>query len=102
MFGTFRYWLYVKRASERGPEHRSVAAAVEARIGGSGDRLWSYADFSDLPFTAVSQTLSRLTRKGRLARVRKGLYYTPRRTVLGPSRPSRSSVAQGVVEGGGL
>jgi len=49
-------------------------------------------DFQDLPFAAVAQALSRLARRGTVERLSKGIYYRPRRTTLGPSRPLPSSL----------
>lgn len=46
-------------------------------------RLFTYADFGDLPATAVAPALSRLRARGEIRRARKGVYYVPRRTVLG-------------------
>jgi hypothetical protein len=69
-------------------------ALIEARVAESGERFWRHIDFPQLPVQAVSQALSRLQRRGELIRIRKGLYYRPRRTVLGRSQPSRSAVAR--------
>lgn len=43
---------------------------------------------------AVSQALSRLAREGYLQRIGKGLYYRPRPTPFGTSRPSQSAIQQ--------
>ncbi len=43
-------------------------------------------------FPAVAQTLSRLTRNGTLQRLSKGVYYRPRTTAFGPSRPSPTAI----------
>jgi Family of unknown function (DUF6088) len=67
---------------------RNTAQTVRARIESSGERLWRLADFGGLPFTAVAQTLSRLSRQGVIERLGKGIYYRPRHTVFGPSRPN--------------
>ncbi len=40
--------------------------------------------------TAVAQALSRLTRRGVLQRLGKGLYYHPRQTAFGPSKPNHT------------
>jgi hypothetical protein len=45
-------------------------------------------DFSSLPFAAVAQSLSRLSRQGVIERLGKGLYYRARHTAFGPSRPN--------------
>lgn len=66
---------------------------VRSRVRRGGERFWRHTDFADLPPVSVSQALSRLAKRGELQRVRKGLYYRPRPTVLGASRPSPDAVA---------
>ncbi|GIW88283.1 MAG: hypothetical protein KatS3mg108_2607 [Isosphaeraceae bacterium] len=70
--------------------HQTLSAADRVRraIDGGGERVWSVQDFPKLPFPAVAQTLSRLARAGELQRVSKGLYYRPRKTAFGMSRPN--------------
>ncbi len=70
----------------------STAAAVRRRIESGGERVWRLADFRGLPFTAVAQTLSRLSRQGVIQRLGKGLYFRPRQTAFGPSRPNMADV----------
>ena len=70
----------------------NTAETVRARIESSGERLWRLADFDGMPFTAVAQTLSRLSRQGVIQRLGKGLYYRPRQTAFGPSRPNMAHV----------
>jgi hypothetical protein len=65
----------------------STAKRVRTRVRRGGERFWRHSDFRDLSPAAVSQALSRLARDGELVRVRKGIYFRPRPTVLGPSRP---------------
>ena len=74
-------------------KNRTTAKRVRTRVLRGGERLWRHADFRDLPPAAVSQTLSRLARDGELVRVRKGVYFRSRPTVLGPSRPDPDAVA---------
>ena len=74
------------------PKPANVAAAVRQRVERGGERLWRFDDFPDLPFTAVAQSLSRLTRQGTLQRLSKGVYYRPRQTPFGPSRPNPASI----------
>ncbi|MBI1213760.1 MAG: hypothetical protein GC190_20055 [Alphaproteobacteria bacterium] len=66
----------------------TAADQVRRAIESGGERVWSVQDFPDLPFPAVAQTLSRLARSGGIQRVSKGLYYRPRETAFGQSRPS--------------
>jgi hypothetical protein len=80
------------------PKELSVAYAVRSRIlRAGGDRLWAYRDFPTENRVAVSAALSRLARTGLIARVRPGVYYRPRRTVLGPSRPDPEVVLDAVL-----
>lgn len=70
----------------------NTAESVRVRIEASGERLWRLADFGDMPSTAVAQTLSRLARQGAIQRLGKGLYYRPRQTAFGPSRPNMAHI----------
>lgn len=69
-----------------------VASSVRERIERGGEKLWRLQDFSDLPFTAVAQALSRLTREGMLERLSKGVYYRTRNTSFGKSRPNPAAI----------
>jgi uncharacterized protein DUF6088 len=74
--------------------HKTGAAAtMRRRIQAAPDRFLTYANFRDLPPSAVAQTLSRLTRDGEIERVGKGLYYVPRQTVFGSSVPTGPDIA---------
>lgn len=64
---------------------------MRERVLAEGERYWSHSDFGDLSATAVAHALSRLTAEGVLRRVRKGLYYRPKTTVIGPSIPSATA-----------
>lgn len=69
-------------------DRTSAAHQVRRAIQAGDERVWSVQDFPKLPFPAVAQTLSRLARAGDLQRVSKGLYYKPRKTAFGMSRPN--------------
>lgn len=69
-----------------------ISASVRQQIERSGERVWRLEDFSDLPFAAVAQALSRLTRSGFLQRLSKGVYYRARETAFGQSRPNPSAI----------
>lgn len=62
------------------------------RIERGGERLWRFEDFRDVPFTAVAQALSRLTRRGTIERLSKGVYYRSRETAFGRSRPNPAAI----------
>jgi hypothetical protein len=65
---------------------------VRGRIERAGERLWRLVDFGDLPFSAVAQALSRLTREGVIQRLSKGVYYRARPTTFGKSLPSPTAI----------
>lgn len=46
----------------------NVAKNVREQIEAAGERVWRLADFEGMPFTAVAQALSRLTRQGVIQR----------------------------------
>ena len=71
---------------------RRIAARVRQRIERGGERLWRLEDFRDLPFEAVAQALSRLTRQGTIERLSKGVYYRTRETALGKSHPNPAAI----------
>jgi len=71
---------------------RPITTLVRQRIARSGERLWRLEDFRDLPFAAVAQALSRLTRQGTLERLSKGVYYRTRETAFGKSRPNPAAI----------
>ncbi|MDE2104219.1 MAG: hypothetical protein KGL39_43685 [Patescibacteria group bacterium] len=66
---------------------------VRRRVEEGGERYWRVGDFADMPASAVSQALSRMTRERDIQRAGKGLYYKSRQTALGPSKPSLSDVS---------
>lgn len=78
---------------------KTISSTVERRMKREPGRLFTYADFGDLPASAVAPALSRLHARGEIRRARKGIYYVPRRTVLGevPADP----VAVGEAVSGG-
>jgi hypothetical protein len=73
----------------------SIATKVRKRIEQGGeDRLWSYPDFRGLPTLAVAAALSRLSKapNSLLRRVRRGVYYVPKKTRFGESKPELDRV----------
>jgi hypothetical protein len=82
----------MKTAQHQTLRTRNVARTVRSQIEAGGERVWRLTDFAELPFTAVAQALSRLARGGHLQRLGKGLYYRPRQTAFGASRPSPAAI----------
>lgn len=79
-------------AKKTGPDSGATAETVRRRIEAGGERVWRLADFEGMPFTAVAQALSRLTRAGEIQRLGKGLYYRSRPTAFGPSKPNSAQI----------
>jgi hypothetical protein len=69
---------------------RNAAGQVRRLVLVGGERFWRHEDFEGLSPSAVATALSRLARDGELLRVRKGVYFRPRPTVIGPSSPAAS------------
>jgi len=73
---------------------RQIMRLIRRRIERGGEKLWRLEDFRDLPFNAVAQALSRLTRQGILERLSKGVYYRSRQTTFGKSLPNPSAIQE--------
>ena len=73
---------------------RQITGLVRQRIKQGGERLWRLDDFRDLPFAAVAQALSRLSRAGEIERLSKGVYYRTRQTPFGTSRPNPTAIQE--------
>jgi hypothetical protein len=71
-----------------------AAAEIWQEISTSQQKYWRSSDFPHLPIAAVLQTLSKLSRNGKLERVSKGIYYFPHQTRFGRSHPSLAEVQQ--------
>lgn len=80
------------KAKKTGSESAATAEIVRSRIEAGGERTWRLADFEGMSFSAVAQALSRLTRGGAIQRLGKGLYYRPRQTAFGPSKPNIAQI----------
>jgi hypothetical protein len=76
------------------PGSRRIARLVRQRIERGGERLWRLEDFRHLSSTAVAQALSRLTRRGMLERLSKGVYYRSRHTPFGKSLPNPAAIQE--------
>jgi hypothetical protein len=81
----------MRKTKKRKP-NLNVAESVRKQIEAGGERTWRLADFEGMPFTAVAQALSRLNRQGIIQRLGKGLYYRPRQTAFGNSKPNPSQL----------
>lgn len=72
---------------------------MNRRVLRSADRVWTAADFRELPRAAVSQALSRLAKSGEIERLRRGIYYRPRTTSFGATRPLAQAVIASAAAG---
>ena len=72
--------------------HKATSKIVAQRIKCGGERIWRFEDFEGLSSTAVAQALSRLTRRGELERLSKGVYYRAVNTTFGKSKPNPTSI----------
>ena len=76
----------------------NIAKHIRAQIDkGSSGQLWTYKDFHNLPVIPVAKALSRLAKQGVLLRVRKGIYFKPKKTVLGSTAADPLLVANAVL-----
>lgn len=82
----------MKAAAALSSGARRVTDLVDQRIERGGERVWRLEDFRDLPSGAVAQALSRLARRGAIQRLSKGVYYRPRQTAFGKSRPNPAAI----------
>jgi Family of unknown function (DUF6088) len=80
----------------------SIAENVRKQIESGGERVCRLADFENMSFTAVVKTLSRLSRLGTIKRLGKGLYYRPRQTAFGQSKPNTSQLRYLPIYGKGV
>ena len=85
MQAVLRHYRVMKKATLTSSR---TAENVRHQIESGGERIWRLNDFTNMPFTAVAQALSRLSKKGVIRRISKGLYYRFRQTPFGESRPS--------------
>ncbi len=74
--------------------HISIAEKIRRQIKSQEGKYWRKSDFEDYSAVAVTRTLSRLAEVGELERVSKGIYYRPRTTKFGRSRPSASEIKE--------
>jgi hypothetical protein len=81
-------------------KRESVASAVRTMVLASTDRIWTYEDFTGLEAGAVSQALSRLAKEGVVRRLRRGIYYRPKQTVIGESKASSAALSSRLLASG--
>ncbi len=86
--------LATKEGSKRSA---SEIALLQAKL--SGDSLLRAEDLRGTTPAAASKALARLAKQGVLTRVGKGLYFAPKDTLIGKSKPSETAIALKKLEG---
>lgn len=77
----------------------AVADVIRRKVENAApERLWTFRDFDSFPSAAVAKSLSRLARDGVIHRLRKGVYYRPKVTRFGTTKPDPASVAAVVLD----
>lgn len=78
------------------PVTREVRLTIEKA--GPG-RFWTLSDFPNLPPRQVAATLATLHAKGALRRYGRGLYYAPKKTIIGEAPPTPVEIAKQLARG---
>ncbi len=84
------------------PKEHSKRSATEIALRmakSSGKSLLRAEDLKGATPAAASKALARLAKQGVLTRVGKGLYFAPKDTLIGKSKPSETSIALKRLEG---
>lgn len=75
----------------------SMMELTRKRLLGAPGSLFMATDISGATPTAASRALARLAQQGVIERVRHGVYYVPKETLVGKSRPSQPAVLRKVL-----
>lgn len=78
---------------------RSATEIALRRVKSSGKSLLRAEDLKGTTPAAASKALARLAKQGVLTRVGKGLYFAPKDTLIGESKPSETSITLKRLEG---
>ncbi len=82
-----------EKTSKASIEHVSI------QIGSSADSLFAARDFKGHGHSSASRQLAQLANQGVLIRAARGLYYLPKDTLLGKSRPTQLAVFERIWAG---
>ena len=85
------------KSKERPKRTATELALRQAKL--SSNSLLRAEDLKGTTPAAATKALARLAKQGVLIRVGKGLYYAPKDTLLGKSRPSEMAIALKMLEG---
>lgn len=79
----------------------TIAGQIQKQINNTKTGvLFTYHDFkfSQGKIEALSQTLSRLVKKGIIERLRKGVFYKPQKTKFGNIKPSETEILRSMID----
>ena len=80
-------------------ENLSIMEQVRAIALATPGRFWRLSDFGSLPPEATAKALARLTSHRELLRCGKGLYFRPKKTILGDAPPPPLELARQLARG---
>lgn len=83
----------------KAPSKRTATEIALRQAQLSSNSLLRAEDLNGTTPAAASKALARLAKQGVLTRVSKGLYFAPKDTLLGKSRPSEMAIAMKTLEG---
>lgn len=96
-----REWHNENMSKPKTKEHlkRSASEIALRKARSSGNSLLRAEDLKGTTPAAATKALSRLAKQGVLTRVGKGLYFAPKDTLIGKSKPSETAIALKRLEG---
>lgn len=89
----------MSKLKSRGNSKRSATEIALRQLKQAGTNLLRAEDLVGATPAAATKALARLAKQGVLTRVGKGLYFAPKDTLIGKSRPSDTMVALKKLEG---
>ena len=89
----------MSKLKTKGHSKRSATEIALRKAKSSGKSLLRAEDLKGATPAAASKALARLAKQGVLTRVGKGLYFAPKDTLVGKSKPSETSIALKRLEG---
>ena len=72
----------------------TIATEIKLKIENDPGRFWTIHDFAQFPASAVAKAFSRFFSRGLIKRYGKGLYYKPKKTILGEAPPAVSELVK--------
>ena len=94
-------WHNWKVADEKSKvfQHGTISDHIPSLARSSPDSFITTGEIVGISRSSMSKVLVQLTTQGELIRVGRGLYYSPKDTLLGPSRPSQLAMFERMYAG---